>query len=50
MSIWCAGSSEKVFTAARTAACPKCGKIVELTRQGHIKPHVESKTASAPAK
>jgi hypothetical protein len=50
VSIWCAGSSEKVFTAARTAACPKCGKIVELTRQGHIKPHVESKTASAPAK
>ena len=47
MSIWCAGSSEKVYAAVKTARCPKCGKIVDLTRQGHIKPHIESKTASA---
>ena len=43
MSIWCPGSSERVYLAAKTARCPACGKIVELTRQGHIKPHVESK-------
>lgn len=47
MSIWCAGSSEKVYAAVKTAPCPKCGKIVDLTRQGHIKPHIELKTASA---
>ena len=46
MSIWCAGSSEKVYAAVKTAACPKCGKLVDLTRQGHIKPHIEIKTAS----
>jgi Zn finger protein HypA/HybF involved in hydrogenase expression len=46
VSIWCAGSSEKVYTAARSANCPKCGKLVELTRQGHIKPHIERKTAT----
>jgi hypothetical protein len=50
VSIWCAGSSEKVYAAVKTAACPKCGKIVDLTRQGHIKPHIENKMASAPAK
>ena len=49
MSIWCAGSSEKVYTAARSAICPKCGKLVDLTNRGHIKPHVESKT-EAPTK
>jgi hypothetical protein len=43
VSIWCAGSSEKVYAAVTTAPCPKCGKIVEVTRQKHIKPHVESK-------
>jgi hypothetical protein len=47
VSIWCAGSSEKIYTTARSAICPKCGKLVELTRQGHIKPHIESKTATA---
>ncbi len=47
MSIWCAGSSEKVYRAVNTAPCPKCGKIVDLTQQGHIKPHVGTK---APAK
>jgi hypothetical protein len=47
VSIWCAGSSEKVYAAVKTAPCPKCGKIVDLTRQGHIKPHIELKTASA---
>lgn len=47
MSIWCAGSSEKVYVATSTALCPKCGKLVELTRQGHIKPHVESKTTKS---
>jgi hypothetical protein len=45
VSIWCEGSSEKVYQAVRTAACPKCGKVVDVTRQGHIKPHVESKIA-----
>jgi hypothetical protein len=50
VSIWCAGSSEKVYAAVKTAQCPKCGKIVDLTRQGHIRPHVELKTASATAK
>ena len=43
MSIWCAGSSEKVYAAVNTAKCPKCGKVVEVTARGHIKPHVESK-------
>jgi hypothetical protein len=43
MSIWCPGSSEKVYAAVTTVKCPSCGKIVEVTRQGHIKPHVESK-------
>ena len=43
VSIWCAGSSEKVYAAVDTARCPKCGKVVEVTRQKHIKPHVESK-------
>ena len=45
MSIWCAGSSEKVYAAVDMAKCPKCGKMVEVTRQKHIKPHVESKIA-----
>ena len=49
LSIWCAGSSEKIYTANRSAVCPKCGKLVELTRQGHVKPHIERKTAT-PAK
>ena len=43
MSIWCAGSSEKVYAAVSTAKCPKCGKMVEVTARKHIKPHVESK-------
>ena len=43
MSIWCAGSSEKVYAAVTQAQCPKCGKIVEVTRRKHIKPHVEAK-------
>ena len=47
MSIWCAGSSEKIYQAVKTAPCPKCGKIVELTRQGHIRPHLEIKTGAA---
>ena len=47
MSIWCPGSSEKVYLAAKTATCPHCGKIVELTARGHIKPHIELKTESA---
>lgn len=47
MSIWCAGSSEKVYAAVKSAVCPKCGKIVEVTRQKHIKPHVEAKTSVA---
>jgi hypothetical protein len=34
--------------AVTSVPCPKCGKLVEVTRQGHIKPHVENKTASAP--
>ncbi len=51
MSIWCAGSSEKVYQAVNTVRCPVCGKVVEVTRQGHIKPHVESKVAGGkPAK
>jgi hypothetical protein len=50
MSIWCPGSSERVYAAVKAARCPSCGKIVELTRQGHIKPHVESKTAAKPAR
>jgi Zn finger protein HypA/HybF involved in hydrogenase expression len=49
VSIWCAGSSEKVFQAVRTTKCPKCGKIVEVTHQMHIKPHIENK-AVAPKK
>jgi Zn finger protein HypA/HybF involved in hydrogenase expression len=49
VSIWCAGSSEKVYAAVTTTRCPKCGKSVEVTKQKHIKPHVESKTA-APAR
>ena len=44
MSIWCPGSSERVYLAVSTVRCPSCGKIVEVTRQGHVKPHVESKT------
>ena len=44
MSIWCPGSSEKVYAPVRTVRCPECGKVVEVTRQGHIKPHVENKT------
>jgi len=47
VSIWCAGSSEKVYAVTKTAICPKCGKLVDVTRQGHIKPHIESKTAAA---
>ena len=47
MSIWCAGSSEKVYAATRTTQCPVCGKVVEVTARGHIKPHVESKTVDA---
>jgi hypothetical protein len=47
VSIWCAGSSEKVYAAVRTAPCPVCGKVVEVTQRGHIKPHVESKTAES---
>jgi hypothetical protein len=43
MSIWCAGSSEQVYTASNVARCPVCGAIVGVTRQGHILPHVESK-------
>jgi hypothetical protein len=43
VSIWCAGSSEKVYLAVDSAPCPVCGKVVELTRQKHIKPHIESK-------
>jgi len=43
VSIWCEGSSEKVWTAVSSAPCPKCGKVVVVTKQGHIKPHVESK-------
>jgi uncharacterized protein with PIN domain len=50
VSIWCSGSSEQVYMAVTTTRCPKCGKIVEVTRQGHIKPHVENKTGSAPAR
>lgn len=50
MSIWCEGSSAKVYYATTTARCPKCGKVVEVTRRGHIKPHVESKTTPAPVK
>ena len=49
MSIWCDGSSEKVYAAVGAAPCPKCGKVVELTRQGHIKPHIEQKLGQ-PAK
>ena len=43
MSIWCEGSSEKIYAAVQSARCPKCGRVVDLTRQGHIKPHIESK-------
>jgi hypothetical protein len=43
VSIWCAGSSEKVYAAVTQAPCPKCGKLVEVTRQKHIKPHIEAK-------
>ena len=50
MSIWCAGSSEKVYAPVRTTHCPVCGKVVDVTRQGHIKPHVESKLEAAPKK
>lgn len=50
MSIWCEGSSEKVYFATQTVRCPKCGKVVEVTRQGHIKPHVESKLEAKPQK
>jgi Zn finger protein HypA/HybF involved in hydrogenase expression len=50
LSIWCAGSSEKVYAAVSMARCPKCGKMVEVTARKHIKPHVENKTASAPAR
>ncbi len=50
MSIWCAGSSDKVYSAANTARCPKCGKVVELTHQKHIKPHIESKIAKPAGK
>jgi hypothetical protein len=48
LSIWCAGSSEKVYAAVTSTTCPKCGKVVEVTARKHIKPHVENKTASAP--
>jgi hypothetical protein len=47
VSIWCAGSSEKVYVAVRTSRCPVCGSVVGVTRQGHIKPHVESKVEAA---
>jgi hypothetical protein len=43
MSIWCAGSSEQVYGATSVVRCPVCGATVGVTRQGHIKPHVESK-------
>jgi hypothetical protein len=49
VSIWCAGSSEKVYAAVTSVHCPECGKVVDVTKQGHIKPHVESKI-SEPAK
>jgi uncharacterized protein with PIN domain len=47
VSIWCEGSSEKVYAAVNEARCPKCGKVVELTHRGHIKPHVEQKLGAA---
>jgi Zn finger protein HypA/HybF involved in hydrogenase expression len=47
VSIWCEGSSEKVYAAVTEARCPKCGKVVELTARGHIKPHVELKLGPA---
>ena len=50
MSIWCPGSSEKVYAAVQTVRCPHCGKMVEVTRQGHVKPHVESKIGEKAAK
>src|SRR5262249_46244407 len=51
MSIWCAGSSEQVYSATSLARCPVCGSIVPVTRQGHIRPHVENKLPKgAPAK
>jgi len=50
LSIWCAGSSEKVYAPVRTTYCPVCGKVVDVTRQGHIKPHVESKLGAASKK
>ncbi len=43
MSIWCPGSSEKVYAPVSMTRCPSCGATVQVTRQGHIKPHVESK-------
>ncbi len=43
VSIWCPGSSEQVYSARPVARCPSCGAIVGVTRQGHIKPHVETK-------
>jgi hypothetical protein len=50
VSIWCPGSSEKVYAPVKTVICPECGKVVEVTRQGHIKPHVESKLPTAAKK
>ena len=47
LSIWCEGSSEKVYAAVTEARCPKCGKVVELTHRGHIKPHIEQKLGDA---
>lgn len=48
MSIWCAGSSEKIYAAVKMARCPKCGKTVEVTERKHIKPHVQSKIFEVP--
>jgi uncharacterized protein with PIN domain len=50
VSIWCAGSSERVYAAVNTTRCPKCGKVVEVTARKHIKPHLESKIDKAAAK
>jgi hypothetical protein len=47
VSIWCAGSSEKIYLAVSRTQCPVCGAIVPVSRQGHIKPHVELKVAAA---
>lgn len=48
MSIWCEGSSEKVYMAVPTTTCPVCGKVVDVTARGHIKPHIESSLPNRP--